>query len=163
MDLIQIKQKIINIFNNKQIKNIAITFHFSPDADAIGSAVALALALQTLNKQVDIIAPSHSSIFNLILKNVNIIKTAKKYYDLCILVDCSTRNRTINLDNISKLLIVIDHHNNNESIGNYYYNISWPANTMIIFDFLSEMNINITPQIATALYLGIFGDTKLIS
>ena len=160
MDLIQVKQKIINALTDKQNKNIAITFHFSPDADAIGSAVALALALQTLDKQVDIITPSYSSIFNPILKNINIFKAVKKYYDLCILVDCSTRERTINLDTISKLLIVIDHHyNSNELIGNYYYNIPWPANTMIIFDLLLNMNIIITPQIATALYLGIFGDT----
>ena len=54
MNLNKIKKKIINLLNNKYIRNIAITFHFAPDADAIGSAVALALGLQTLNKNVDI-------------------------------------------------------------------------------------------------------------
>ena len=145
---------------NKHIKNIAITTHLSPDADAMGSVIALALALQTLNKNIDIIIPSYSSIFNLLTKNINIIKNTKKVYDLCILVDCSSYERTINLNNISNFLIVIDHHNNKTLIGNLYYNVSLASTTMIIFEFLIDSNINITPEIATALYLGIFGDTS---
>ena len=71
----KIKQKIIGLINNKLIKNIAITFHYAPDGDAIGSAVALALALESsLNKSVDIITRSYSSIFTPIIQNVSIVK-----------------------------------------------------------------------------------------
>ena len=156
----KIKQKIIDLFTSKYIKNIAITFHFSPDGDAIGSAVALSLALESIGKHVDIITKAYSAIFTPILKNVNIVKTVKKKYDLCILVDCSSRERTINLDAISKLLIVIDHHINCTPIGQYYYCKDKPAAVMIIFEFLMQMNINITPEIATALYLGLYTDTS---
>lgn len=159
-EYIKIKNKIINLLNSKYIHNVAITFHFAPDADAIGSAVALTLALQTLNKKVDIIINSYSLMFNSILHNVNIIRSPKKKYDLCILVDCSSRERTIDLDMISPLLVVIDHHDDTRPLGNLYYCIPCAATTMIIFDLLASMKINITSEIATALYLGIFGDTS---
>ena len=55
---------------------------------------------------------------------------------------------------------MIDHHKNIDRIGNYYYCITRASTTIIIFDFLISMNIVITPEIATALYLGIFGDTS---
>lgn len=156
----KLKYKIIQILYNKYIKNIAITFHYSPDGDAIGSAVALALALQFINKNVDIVINSYSSIFNPILKNVNIIKRTKKQYDLCLLLDCSSRNRTIDLDALSKMLIVIDHHTNNEPIGNYYLCENKAATAMIIFDLIMYMKIPITSDIATALYLGLYSDTS---
>lgn len=157
----KIKQKIIGLINNKLIKNIAITFHYAPDGDAIGSAVALALALESsLNKSVDIITRSYSSIFTPIIQNVNIVKHVKKKYDLCILLDCSSRERTINLDEVSKLLVVIDHHVNNTPIGNYYWCENKAATAMLIFDLLKRMRICLTEEIATALYLGLYTDTS---
>lgn len=156
-----IKDKIINILTNKYIKNIAITFHVSPDGDAIGSAVAFALALQSLGKQVDIISSSHSSIFLPLLKDVTILKKAKKVYDICLLLDCSDYERTVtNIDNIAKSLIIIDHHETDRIVNNLYWYENVASTTFMIFDLLKLMKINITDEIATALYLGIFSDTS---
>ena len=156
-----IKCRIIDKLTDKYITNIAITFHIAPDGDAIGSAVALALALRSLGKKVDILSTSYSSLFSPILHNVSIFRKTRKTYDLCILVDCSSRYRTIeNIDDISKNLIVIDHHLRCKPIGNLYLCEDQVATAMIIYDIIHRMNIPITNQMATALYLGIFTDTN---
>ena len=162
-NLVKIKQYIINVLSDKYAKNIAITCHLSPDGDALGSAISLALALSSasFNKKVDIIIPSYSSNFLPVIKNVNIVKDAYKTYDLCFLLDCSDKNRTINsIDDISKCLIVIDHHIDSSPIGNIYLCDNKASTTMILFDMFKTMNVLITSDIATALYLGIFSDTS---
>ena len=82
--------------------------------------------------------------------------------DICI--DCSNRRRTINyIDDLSKYLIVIDHHTDSKPIGNLYLCESRASTSIIIYDILNIMNINIDKKIATALYLGIAGDTSWFS
>lgn len=155
-----IKQQIINKLTNKYIHNIAIVTHLSPDGDAIGSCVALALALESLNKKVDVIVPKQSNNFNLLTKHINLVKHSYKTYDLTILLDCSSLDRTIiQLEELSKYLIVIDHHVDNNPLGNLYWCENVAATTMIIYQLLIDMNVYISPVIATALYAGIIGDT----
>lgn len=157
----KIKNKIINILADKYIKNIAITFHIHPDGDAIGSAVAFALVLQQLNKNVDIIISTYSTIYMPLLKNVSIIKKPKRLYDICLLLDCSDEQRvSIDINNIAKLLIVIDHHIFHHSIGDLYWIDNYASTTIMIYEILKNMkDIHINDEIATALYLGIFSDT----
>lgn len=156
-----IKQRIINYITNKYINNIAIVTHLSPDGDAIGSSVALALALESIHKKVDVIIPAQSTNFNILTKEVNIVHKPCKLYDLTILVDCSTLERTIyGLEEISKFLIVIDHHIDSAPLGNLYLCEDVAATAMIIYQLLLDMNIIITSEIATALYAGIVSDTS---
>lgn len=159
-----IRKRIIEYITNKYINNVAIVTHTSPDGDAIGSSVALALALESINKKVDVIIPKQSFNFNILTRNVNIIRKPNKSYDLTILLDCSSVKRTIyQLEELSKFLIVIDHHIDNPPIGNLYLCKDVASTTMIIYQLLLEMHINISPMIATALYAGIIGDTSYFS
>lgn len=156
----KIRNKIINILTNKYIKNIVITFHAHPDGDAIGSAVAFALALQQLNKNIDILVSTYSTIYTPLLKNINMIRKPKRIYDICLLLDCSDERRvSVNINNIAKLLIVIDHHIFHYPIGNLYWIENYASTTIMIYKILKNINININKEIATALYLGIFSDT----
>ena len=157
-----IKYKIIDKINKSY--NIAIVTHLSPDGDAIGASVALALALESLNKKVDVIIPSQSTNFNILTKNINLIKKSYKSYDLTILLDCSSRERTIyQLEELSKYLVVIDHHTGYNPIGNLYLCEDQASTTIIIYDLILKMNVAISPLIATALYTGIIGDTSYFS
>lgn len=156
-----IKEQIVEKLINRYTKNIAITFHVAPDGDAIGSAVALALALEKLDKKVSIITPGHSKMFAPLFKKLTVLKNTRHVYDMTILLDCSQRERTIDwIDELSKYMIVIDHHIDGEKFGNLYLYENKASTSMIIYDILKMMRVTITSEIATALYLGIFGDTS---
>ena len=45
-------------------ETIAILTHETPDGDAIGSSLAMMLALKQLNKNADVIIPEHPDMFN---------------------------------------------------------------------------------------------------
>ena len=156
-----VKEKIIQKLKDEYVKNIAIVMHFSPDGDAIGSAVALALALQDMNKVVHIICKNYSYLFFPIVRDITIVKNPKMHYDLAIMVDCSSNDRaTTDIEDLSKILIVIDHHIGCKPIGNLFLCEDKSSTTMIIYSLLKKMSVYITDKIATALYLGIFGDTS---
>lgn len=152
----QVKNKLLQ--NN--IHHIAITFHNSPDGDAIGSAVALALALNKLNKNVDIITSYISPVFSGITSQVNIVKHKRRQYDCTVLLDCSDIYRTIaDIDYLSNYLIVIDHHAGYKPLGNIYVFDDVPATAMIIYELIKSLT-DISNDMATALYAGLYGDTS---
>ena len=62
---------IINEINNA--KTLVILTHMNPDGDAIGSSLALYCSLLKLKKDVDVIVPEHSSIYNF-LPRINDLK-----------------------------------------------------------------------------------------
>ena len=164
MNTEEIKNKIIDKLCSQYVKHIAITTHLSPDADAIGSCIALANYLESMNKIVDIIIPSYSSNFNKLVKNANILKKSNRSYDLTILLDCSSYERTIyQIEDLSKYLIVIDHHINNYPIGNLYLCENKASTTRILYDLMKRMKHKINQFIAFALYIGIIGDTAYFS
>ena len=160
-DLESIRKKIM------KSKYIAITVHNSPDGDAIGSALALGLAISAVKRTAHIFIRHMSTSFQTLSsylldeeQHVSIQRYAQFNYDLTILVDCSERERTIlDLERLSKYLIVIDHHANRKPIGNIYYYEDQPACAMIIYKLIKSFT-KITPKIATAIYTGIFGDTS---
>ena len=160
-DLESIQKKIM------KSKYIAIAVHNSPDGDAIGSAIALGLAISAVKRTAHIfirhMPTSLQTLSNYLLdeeKHVSIQKYAQLNYDLTILLDCSERERTIlDLDRLSNYLIVIDHHANHKMIGNIYYYEDQPACAMIVYKLIKNFT-KITPKIATAIYTGIFGDTS---
>ena len=158
---LNIKEKITDKLINSHTHDIVIAFHNAPDCDAIGSAAALYYALQSIGKNVTVISSRYSPVFSKIMKNINVTNHINRTYDLTILVDCSDRNRTIDyIDELSMQLIVIDHHVGSKPIGNLYLCEDKVSTTIIIYDLLKRMHINITKDIATAIYLGIYGDTN---
>lgn len=158
-----VKLKIINEIKNPKNKSVAILMHTSPDGDSIGSAVALEKTLIKLNKSVDIILHSkvsnnYSSIIG--ANRVNKIIIPSKGYDLLIVLDCSTPDRTIeNLNRFSRNIIVIDHHEGQKSFGNLYLCKKASSTGIIIYDIIKDL-VEIDEPIATALYLTIRSDTN---
>ena len=63
----------------KKANTIAIVVHENPDGDAIGSALAMKLALEQLNKEADVIIPEYPSAFSF-LPGVEKIKKEKKVF-----------------------------------------------------------------------------------
>lgn len=97
----------------KKANTIAIVVHENPDGDAIGSALAMKLALEQLNKEADVIIPEYPSAFSF-LPGVEKIKKESdiQEYDLAIALDCASI-RLLNgfakyFDN-AKVKVAIDH------------------------------------------------------
>ena len=114
------KEQIINKI--KESDNIAIAMHDSPDADCIGSAFALKQALKNIGKDVDVILQNKISTSYLKIIGsayINKINLPNKFYDLLIILDCSTIDRTIDkVGKYANYIIAIDHHIGHEPYGN---------------------------------------------
>lgn len=148
---------------------ILIISHRNPDADTIGSNLALKLALaQFLGKHVtsaciDILHPSlHFLPFS---DSIQITFDLNKI-DLIIIVDCGGIEQVKFHHEVKDLfsgkipIINIDHHDSNNNYGIINIVASEVASTAeIIFHFLEFAQIRPTPAIATCLLAGIYGDT----
>ena len=79
--------EIIQIINEKD--NFVITSHHHPDGDAIGSSLALYLALKSLGKKVDIIIDDVPKKFKYLSGYYDIKNDADREYDVGFVLDNS--------------------------------------------------------------------------
>jgi phosphoesterase RecJ-like protein len=78
----------------KKAKKIALCIHMFPDGDAIGSMIALALALKGLRKKIYLFSPSELPHRYKFLPFYDQIKTSSKGsggFDLAIAIDCASQ------------------------------------------------------------------------
>ena len=99
----------------KKAETIVLLTHESPDGDAIGSTLALYIALKGMGKNVDFIMPEYSSTYQFLPQIEEVKKESKQeHYDLAISLDCGDIKRlngfskyfeeaktTINIDPVS--------------------------------------------------------------
>ena len=153
--------KIINIINSNN--RFAIFAHISPDGDAIGSSLALYQGLIQLKKDVDVITDEYSDSFNFLSNRDKIKKKGTGKYDVCIALDCATRDRLYDPNNSfdnSNYTISIDHHSSNTFYANYnYVEDRSPAVCKTLVKIMKRLNINITKEIGEALMTGIITDS----
>ena len=151
---------------NEMLKaeKIIILTHESPDGDAIGSSMAMYLALKNLGKNPDVIIPEIPKVFNF-MPGINEVKSESNVdkYDLAIALDCGDIKR---LNGFSKYFeeaertIVIDHHSGNTMFGHYnYVDPVSPATAQILAMMFDYYEIEITKEIGTCLITGIITDT----
>lgn len=148
----------------KESRSVYIASHISPDGDAIGSMMAMYLALKNMNKDVHVIIPSCSDRFEF-LDEIKYAETSIDVdsYDLCIVMDSSTLDRvSISQEeyNKAKKKLVIDHHQNLKIDADVVISDSKsPATCQIIYEFFESQNILIDKEIAKYIYLGMLTDT----
>jgi len=152
---------------NNMTKNgdsIVIVSHPTPDGDALGSAFALAMALDIAGKKPIVLLDHFSDKYNY-LKGQEYIYTGdinSLACDVFIAVDCGEKSRigiAEELFNRTPITINIDHHLNNKTFARFNYIDSGASSTCeVIFNIIS-MYIPITKDIAEALYTGILTDT----
>ena len=74
----------------KKAEKIVILTHETPDGDAIGSSLAMSLAIKQLGKNPDVIIPEYSRLFEFLPGSKDIKKESDiQKYDLAISVDCT--------------------------------------------------------------------------
>lgn len=153
---------IINEINNA--KTLVILTHMNPDGDAIGSSLALYCSLLKLKKDVDVIVPEHSSIYNF-LPRINDLKKepTKEQYDIAIALDCGDIKRlngfSESFEN-AKCKISIDHHEINTMFADYnFVNPASPACAQILITVIEALGVEIDNEIGICLLTGILTDT----
>jgi bifunctional oligoribonuclease and PAP phosphatase NrnA len=145
-------------------KSVLISVHLNPDGDALGSQLALMLALKKINKTV----VSHNldpvpEIYRF-LPHASEIRTGRPVegrYDACVVLDADPpRTGLFDTSWPADTLINIDHHVTNQ--------ITWPhtwldakasATGEMIYKLIQRMGIPLDRDIALCLYTSIFTDT----
>ena len=151
------------------IDNVLILAHERPDGDAFGSVIALLTLFRNLEKKADSYFPEKiSGRYKDFLCDGFYIETPPPdfNYSFCISLDCSNFERLAvckekEKEILSLPLINIDHHYDNSLYGTQNYVDSTASSTSeIIFDIIKITdNWVITPNVATALTMGILMDT----
>lgn len=150
----------------KNAENIVIMAHEAPDGDAIGSCLAMCLALKAMGKNATVLMKDFPENF-LFLPGIENIKEESELekYDMAIVLDCPNIKRVV-ADFIpyfesAKVKVEIDHHNKNDMFGDYnVVNHVSPATCQILVSSFEYMGIEITKEIGTCLLAGIITDTN---
>ncbi len=159
-------------------KNIFITTHVKPDADALGSSLGLANYLIKKGHQVTVVTPTDYPYFLTWMKGnddvLDFSKSSEKpkaqskleEADVIFCLDFSVLNRVNELGELirkSKAYVVnIDHHQDPEDFANFrYWSTKAAATCELVYELIVEMGDQslIDKDIASCLYAGIMTDT----
>ena len=158
-------------------KNIVITIHRGPDADALGSALALSDVLKQLNHNVTVVSPNDYASFLYWMKGNNEVvvfteQTEKAIEitnnaDLIFLLDFNDLSRigeyTETVKNSSSTKIMIDHHQepNMNDADLVFSDTSSCSTAQLLFEILDGLSFTsmINKDVAECIYAGIMTDT----
>lgn len=148
-------------------RRIAVVGHIRPDADAIGSVCAVVLALEQLGKHaVGLIGePKRFSENLLTIPGAERIAqvTELPLVDAVITVDCATVDRAgacAPAIATHERVLVVDHHASNPHFGSVnLIDSAAESTTVILAEWFSYLGVEITQEIAHALYAGLATDT----
>ncbi len=154
----------------RENKRFLIAGHINPEADAIGSQLALASLLKRLGKDVLIVnedPPPDSSLFLPKVKSIKLARSIKRDSfqkpDCAIIIDCPVlarigRVRDLITDGMT--LIDIDHHISNEKYGDInWIDLKAAAVGEMIFELFKKFKMRLNKAEATQLYTAILIDT----
>lgn len=151
-----------------EAKRILLVAHVTPDADALGSALALGLALSDLGKLVQIsvgepgfIVPNSLGFLpgvHLVVAPENVNKP-----DLVISCDTSSVERLGILSSVlseAPMSIAIDHHASFTGFGLIHLvDPEAAATAELIIQLLDRLGVDLTVDVASCLYAGLVTDT----
>lgn len=154
----------------RKSSRILLCGHVIPDGDCLGSVSAMAIVLEGMGKVVTIASPDSLPETLLFLPGADSYCTDPEIdqdYDTFIALDCSVPERLGSfrrfLDNQKIVVINIDHHlisNGFSSFAHYNYHDSNAAATgEILIDLFDVMEINLSKDLATCLYVALVTDT----
>ena len=151
----------------KKSKRVGIIAHISPDPDCMSSMTALSCILNQMGKQtqmfVDCDKFKSPMTYYELPDNINDDINAEEF-DTLIAVDLpqlSLMGKYGPAFKNHKNTIAIDHHESRNLESNEkYVDGTMSSCSEIIFDLAEQMNVEITPKIASLLYAGILGDTN---
>ncbi len=169
MTAMKISSKLLNLI--KENRSFLIVGHINPEADSIGSSLALALGLIKMGKK-DVKVLSKDPVPEILkfLPGSKMIKQKppRKEVDVLIIVDCNTMART-GFENLrAKKTAVIDHHIKTANAGESEFYRSLSASVInpgaaaagiLVYKILVGLKISMDKKIATNLFAALQVDT----
>ncbi len=158
----------------KREDRFLIATHMSPDGDAIGSALALALALESFGKTVAVLDQDPLPAQYQFLPGASRFRTFSSLsrdgisIEACgnlILVDCNDLSRVTPDKELAarfgfRNAIVIDHHATRSSFGTLkWIEPSAAATGLLVLALLDAMDVGVSVAMATNLYAALVVDT----
>jgi phosphoesterase RecJ-like protein len=148
---------------------IALACHLGPDGDALGSLLALTIALRKAGHETiaswgsdPFAVPPHYTY----LPSLELLSPPSSFPatpDLMITFDAGSMERLGSLEPNARAahqLVVIDHHVSNDHFGTInLIDGEAAASAVIAFELLKRMSLPLTKDIASCLYTGIVTDT----
>jgi phosphoesterase RecJ-like protein len=157
-------QAIIDQLHRSQ--KVLVASHTSPDGDAIGSLLAIGLALKQMQKRVCMHNESVIPAVYRFLPHVSAIEQQVEViddFDTVIILDCGTMMRIGAIaDRLSTAPIVIniDHHVTNTRFGHMQWiNPNACATSEMVYHLIKALPVTFDCIMATAIYTGILTDT----
>ncbi|KIQ20627.1 phosphoesterase [Rhodococcus sp. MEB064] len=148
-------------------RSVTLLSHVQPDADTIGSALALAIALDRrgVTTQVSFGAPAQLPESMIGLPGLQFLTPPEQVRadaDLVVTVDAGSRGR---LGRLGVLLdgavsLVIDHHRSNTFYGTHHVvDASAESTTAVVAALFDEWGVDIDAELAHCLFAGLVTDT----
>lgn len=144
----------------KEMNDVLILSHKSPDGDTIGSAFSLAMILKSMGKRVSIACndeiPTKYSYFTSKISLDNFEPKAIVSVDVA---DTSLLGDKLKIY-ADKIDLAIDHHVSHKDFANkVYLNHENGSNCENIFEIAQYLNISINKDMANAIFTGVSTDT----
>jgi phosphoesterase RecJ-like protein len=144
-----------------------VVTHENPDGDAFGSLLGITLALRALGKDAVMYlagdAPLPGEYGFLALGALQRSLPSDVGERVLVAVDCANERRiSESRDALERTesVINVDHHHDNSCFGNVNLVVADASSTAeIVRDVLAELGVDLTPEIAEALYVGLVTDT----
>jgi phosphoesterase RecJ-like protein len=144
-------------------RRFVVVSHARPDGDAIGSQVAMALALRALGKDVRMVAhdpaPQQMQDFPAVA-DIQLVEQLDDLGDAVIFMECGDVHRP-GVNGLDKGFVInIDHHPGNTMYGAMNcIDLTAAACGEMVFDLIAALGVPLTIEIATHIYLTILTDT----
>ncbi len=139
--------------------------HVNMDGDALGSSVALCLALRQIGKEAYVLIDEEIPHFLDFLRTDCCTQDMEciNEPDLCVCIDCGDAERFKNRSAKffeAKVTGCIDHHITTTPFAKFnYVDPGASATAEIVYDLIAEMGAEVEPDIAEAIFTGITTDT----
>jgi len=158
----KIPREIVSVIKKEKVFLLAT--HLNPDGDAIGSALALSSALESMGKEVHVynkdLVPE---VYKFMPGNKRFrcgLKKSLSQKPVLILLDCNSPERA-GLEQYSfRRSVVIDHHETERDFGDIRWVVPSAAATgLMVFYLIKAVGVRVTSDMAINLYTAVAVDT----
>ena len=144
-----------------------VTTHENPDGDALGSLLAAKLGLEQLGKDVVMYLAGETPLPReyswMPFGNLRRTLPEDAADRILLALDCANENRLGPDPEVlasAPLVLNVDHHHDNTRFGGVNMVVAEASSTgEIVRDLFSELGVEVTPEIAEALYIALVTDT----
>jgi phosphoesterase RecJ-like protein len=150
----------------KNSRHILVTTHTNPDGDAIGSLLAMGLALKAMDKPVTLYCDDPIPAVYRYLDGTDRISHRMgrpEMVDTALVLDCSNLSRVgVIAGPLRRVdtLVNVDHHPTNTRFGHLHLiDPSACASAEIVYRLIKSLGVSLSKAMATAIYTGILTDT----